>query len=218
MFFFSIFSLGLVVTNTQWRPWVSALPCLWDTCIWGGSESMFWKKKPQTLGNMVCILATYSYFTWPLERYLCSHPECWQLLERVQMMCRRADLFLNLSNKVFTEALRVLCHFIPEIIQVQDERLSVLPGSSQKCIIPSLAALSSLWCFRTPFYRTAAHSWYFVFREKMPCLRITFFSHWTYRTTAFVSCLLPLVPNPFSNSVLQFVLLFLMSSNQRCRP
>lgn len=32
-------------------------------------------------------------------------------------MCCRAELLLNLSNKVLTEALRVLCHFIPEITQ-----------------------------------------------------------------------------------------------------
>ena len=57
VFFFSIFGLGLLVTNTQWRPWVSALHGIQDMCIWGGSESIFWKKNTQTLGKMVCILA-----------------------------------------------------------------------------------------------------------------------------------------------------------------
>jgi len=44
------------------------------------------------------------------------------------MMCHRADLFLNLSNKVFTEALGVFHPFIPAITQDYNEGLPVLPG------------------------------------------------------------------------------------------
>lgn len=116
-FFFPIFILGLVLTNPQRRPWGSALPCLQDTSIWGGSESTFWKKN-----NQPNIWQHGAYLGWlqipPAPwSWSCSPPERRRLLQRGKLMCCRAELLLNLSNKVLTEALRVLCHFIPEITQ-----------------------------------------------------------------------------------------------------
>lgn len=53
----SISSLVLVVTNAHWRPRGSALPCLWEMVFGEDLNQHFGRKKPQTLGNMECILA-----------------------------------------------------------------------------------------------------------------------------------------------------------------
>lgn len=105
-------------------------PAYGTTSVFGEDlNQCFGRKKPQTLGNMVCTLAA-SRFHLTLGALELLSSRMLTVAGRVQMMCRSADLFLNLNNKAFTEPLRVLCRFIPEITQDYYERLSVLPGPS----------------------------------------------------------------------------------------
>lgn len=120
VFFFPlfIFSLGLAVTNRQQRPCPA-----YGTWVFGEDPNQcFGIKKTRKHWATWCVSWLPLDFTWPLERLSCSHPECWQLLARVQMMCSRADPCLNLSNTMFTEAFRILCPFVPEITQDYVER------------------------------------------------------------------------------------------------
>lgn len=97
--------------------------------FWEDLNQCFGRKEPQTLGNVLCILAV-SRFHLTLGALELLPPGMLTVAGKGTNDVHGADLFLNLNNKVFTKAFKVLCHFTPEITQEYNEKLSALPGPS----------------------------------------------------------------------------------------
>lgn len=126
-------------------PWVSALPCLWDTCVWGGSESMFWKKTPPKIG--IGQHGVYLGCLW-------VSPDPWGSCAALSRMLTglgraqwvtgpRADLLLNLWQSLGWSSASPL-PLQPRNHCRSSERFAVLPERPDKDRPPQITSCCSI--------------------------------------------------------------------------
>lgn len=132
-------------------PWVSALPCLWDMSVWGGSESMFWKKKNPQNWNWAtwCVSWLPAGFTRPLEHFSCSLQNA-DRAGKGSGMSPGPDLFLNLLTKSLLKLCQSLATAAQKSLQTTMKDLLFSQNTQTRTNHPKspLAALS-FWCSRT---------------------------------------------------------------------
>lgn len=142
---------------------------------------------------MVCVSWLPLGFTWPLEHYSCSLQNA-DRAGKGSVMGPGADLFLNLLTKCLLKPCQSSASVAQKPLQttMKDLLFSQSPQTRTNHLKPPIAALSeSVMLQNCSTSMTLLEKSCLVWEQHFVC-------HWIYQRTAFASCLLPLVPIPFS--------------------